>query len=271
MRDLPMNAARTTARILVVSLLAIGSLARADTPATDEAANRRCGGEPCAAALRGFLAFFDRELHTLDGNGRSCADCHMLTDHFQLSPAGAESRFQRLQWRRQWNPNADDPLFRPIDADDFRTNGDGASDFSNLRQNGLVRITMPLPSKIRLIDPATNQPSSETFVDVWRSVPTVNDVALTGPDDGFAWLRGPNPTGGYQWDGRFTTLQEQALGALVSHAEIQGVPPQGLLDDLAAFQQVLFTNPRVRALSDAVRDGTSPLPDPDRRLSPLEE
>ena len=41
------------------------------------------------------------------------------------------------------NPDADDPLFRPIDADDFRTNGDSAHDFSNLRQNGLVRITLP--------------------------------------------------------------------------------------------------------------------------------
>ncbi len=30
----------------------------------------------------------------------------------------------------------------------------------------------------------TNLPSAETFVDVWRSVPTVNDVALTGPDAG---------------------------------------------------------------------------------------
>ena len=92
-----------------------------------------------------------------------------------------ETRFQLLQWRRRWNPNADDPLFRPIDADDFRTNGEHASDFSNLRQNGLVRISFPLPQFIRLIDPATNTTSSETFVDVWRAVPSVNDVALTDP------------------------------------------------------------------------------------------
>ena len=65
------------------------------------------------------------------------------TDQFQLSPASAEARFAFLQWRRQWNPEADDPLFRPVDADDFRVNGDAASDFSNLRQNGLVRITYP--------------------------------------------------------------------------------------------------------------------------------
>ena len=118
-----------------------------------------CGGEPCDAVFRGLLAFFDRRLEGLAANGRACADCHMATDSFQLSPANVEARFQFLQRRRRRNPDADDPLFRPIDADDFRINGENASDFSNLRQNGLVRITFPLPSNIWLIDPATNLPS----------------------------------------------------------------------------------------------------------------
>ena len=87
---------------------------------------------------RGLFAFFDRRLRDLGANGRSCADCHMATDHFQLSPANADARFQFLQLLRRSNPDADDPLFRPIDADDFRTNGEDASDFSNLRQNGLI-------------------------------------------------------------------------------------------------------------------------------------
>ena len=231
-----------------------------------------CGGEPCDGVARGLRAFFDRRLHGLDGNGRSCADCHMATDHFQLSPASAEARFQFVQSQRQWNPEADDPLFRAIDADDFRTNGENASDFSNLRQNGLIRITFPLPPTMRLIDPVTNLPSSETFVDVWRAVPTVNDVALTGPD-GLkpAWARDPNHFGGYQLDARVGTLQEQALGALTNHAKIQQAPPQRLLDDLSSFQRVLFTNNRVRALADAVRAGTLPLPDPDPPLNDLEQ
>ena len=195
----------------------------------------------------------------------------MPTDSFQLSPASVEARFQLLQWRQRSNPDADDPLFRPIDADDFRVNGDHASDFSNLRQNGLVRITFPLPLNIRLIDPATNQPSSETEVDVWRAVPTVNDVALNGPDNGILWPRGPNEAGGYQLDARFSTLQEQALAALTNHAQIQSAPPQQLLDDLSSFQRVLFTNERVRTLSNAVRDSDAILPDPDRRLTPLEQ
>ena len=235
------------------------------------AGNEHCGAEPCDAVARGFRAFFDRKLDGLGANGRACADCHMAADNFQLSPASVEARFQLLQRRRQLDPEADDPLFRPIDADDFRVNGESASDFTNLRQNGLVRITFPLPSNIWLIDPVTNLPSAETEVDVWRSVPTVNDVALTGPDGGILWPRGPNQAGGYQLDARAGTLQEQALGALTNHAQIQSAPPQQLLDDLSAFQRVLFTNERVRALSDAVRQGTVPLPDPDRRLTALEQ
>jgi cytochrome c peroxidase len=240
-------------------------------PVEPDRQNPHCGAEPCDAVARGFRAFFDRGMEELGGNGRACADCHMASDNFQLSPASVETRFRLLQLQRRFNPDADDPLFRPVDADDFRINGDRASDFSNLRQNGLVRITFALPPNIKLIDPATNAPSAETFVDVWRSVPTVNDVALTGPDGGIAWLRGPNQQGGYQMDARATTLQEQALGALVNHAQIQIAPPPQLLDDLSSFQRVLFTNHRVRGLADAVRAGTEPLPDPDPKLTLLEE
>jgi cytochrome c peroxidase len=250
-----------------------GSPQGLDPQAVAEAALQSlpCGGEPCDAVVRGLHAFFDRRLDGLSSNGRSCVDCHMVTNSFQLSPANAEARFQRLERRRLWNPDADDPLFRPIDADDFRTDGESASDFSNLRQNGLIRITLPLPSNIRLVDPTTDAPSTDTFADVWRAVPSVNDVALTGPDAVNPWPRGPNASGGYQLDARVTTLQAQALGALTNHAQIQGEPPQELLDDLSSFQRVLFTSHRVRALSDAVREGTTPLPDPDGRLNALEQ
>jgi cytochrome c peroxidase len=230
----------------------------------------QCGAQPCDSVARGFRAFHDRQLVGLGGNGRSCADCHMPADNFQLSPANVEARFQQLQARRAEDPDADDPLFRPIDADDFRVNGFAANDYSNLRQNGLVRITFPLPANIRLIDPATNAPSNETFVDVWRMVPSVNDVRLTGDDGENPWPRGPNPTGGYQLDARQPTLQDQALGALINHAEAQSLPSQRFLDDLAAFQLTLFTNPRVRELADAIDAGTTPLPDPDPPLDALE-
>ena len=252
-----------------VELAALASMG--SSPAVSSHGSQDCGGEPCDGVIRGLVAFFDRKLEGLDGNGRACADCHMATDNFQLSPASVEARFQLLQRRLRRNPDADDPLFRAIDADDFRINGENASDFSNLRQNGLVRIMFPLPSNIWLIDPVTNLPSSEAFVDVWRSVPTVNDVTLTGPDSGILWPRGPNETGGYQLDARVATLQEQALGAFTNHAQVHTTPSQRLLDDLSSFQRVLFTNHRVRALSDAVREGTTPLPDPNSPLTALEQ
>jgi cytochrome c peroxidase len=230
-----------------------------------------CDGERCIAVARGLFDFLDRRLHGLKGNGRACADCHMLSDHFQLSPANVEARFQNLQARRLENPHADDPLFRPVDANDYRINGDRASDFSNLRENALIRITFPLPPNMHLIDPATNLPSSETSVDVWRMVPTVNNVKLTGPDGINPWPRGPNPSGGYQLDGRFATLQEQALAALTVHAEIQVAPLQGMLDDLSAFESVLFSSRGVRRLSNAVSAGVTPLPDADPPLNELEQ
>ena len=230
-----------------------------------------CGDRPCDAVARGFRAFHDRRLQGLGGNGRSCADCHMPEDSFQLSPAGVEARFQRLQQRLAEDPEADDPLFRPIDADDFRVNGQAASDYRNLRQNGLVRITFPLPANVRLFNPATGSVTNETFVDVWRMVPSVNDVKITGDDGVNPWPRDPNRTGGYQLDGRFATLQEQAQGALLAHAEVQALPSPEFLDDLAAFQSTLFTSPRVRALAAAIDAGTDPLPDPDPPLTTLEQ
>src|SRR4051794_17439235 len=250
---------------LVVLVLVGGSLrpVSATSPTADGGAgpdgkNFECGGVPCAAAARGLQAFFDRDLPGLGGNGRSCADCHVASDSFQLSPATVEARFQRVQSMRQHRPQADDPLFRPIDADDFREKGDQASDFSNLRQNGLVRIVFPLPANMRVVDPATGQLSA--VADVWRSVPTVNNVALSGPDlVNNQWFRGPNPFGGYQLDARVATLQEQALGALQNHAAVQHAPSDQLLNDLASFERVLFTNHRIRAVADALRTGATPL------------
>ena len=244
---------------------------RAQLLPTTEAPGSLCSGEPCDAVARGLFHFFDRSPDGMAANGRSCGDCHMVTDRFQLSPARVEQRFQFLQWLKQLFPDADDPLFRPIDADDFRTHGEDAADFSNLRQNGLVRIPFDLPANVKLVDPVTNLPSEETFVDVWRSVPTVNDVRLTGPDGQNPWPRDPNRTGGYQLDARVGSLQEQALGAFVNHAQVPHAPSEQVLDDLRSFQRVLFTNARVRDLAEAIDAGVTPLPDPDPPLNALEQ
>ena len=244
-----------------------------------------CDEGPCDAVARGRKAFNDGKLKELGGNGRSCADCHMPSDSFQLSPASARARFDALQAEKEHNKNADDPLFRPVDADDFRINGDDAIDFSNLVENGLVRVTMPLPLNVKLIDPITGQPTAETTVDLWRAVMPVLDVAITGPDGVVpSWPpgaprppimgqdpNGPNRRGGYQHDARFGTLQEQARGALFAHAQVAVEPPARMLDDLAAFQQTLFSSPGVEMLAGAILSGSTTFPDPDPELDELEQ
>jgi cytochrome c peroxidase len=244
-----------------------------------------CDEQPCDAVARGRASFNDRNLHGLGGNGRSCADCHMPSEGFQLSPAAAQARFAALQAKRENNKNADDPLFRPVDADDFRINGDNAIDFSNLVENGLIRITMPLPLNVKLIDPATGQTTDETSVDLWRAVMPVPNVAITGPDGVLPiWPpgaprppimgqdpNGPNRQGGYQHDARFGTLQEQARGALFAHAQVSIEPPTRMLDDIAAFQQTLFSSPGTELLADAILSGSTPFPDPDPELNEIEQ
>ena len=225
---------------------------------------------------RGEAIFFDGRLEGLGGNGRACATCHVAEDGFQLTPDRAFARLRALEQARGVNPGADDPLFRPIDADDFRVNGDSASDYTTLTQDGLVRITLPLPSNIRLVspigNPATAPLTDETSADIWRSVPSILDVAITGPDGMLPeWpVASPNRRGGYQLDARKDTLQEQARGAFVDHAQVAVLPSQRALDDLAAFQGSMFSSHRVERLARAMAAGTSPLPDLDRGFTRLE-
>jgi cytochrome c peroxidase len=243
-----------------------------------------CDTQPCDSVARGRAAFNDRVLNGLGANGRACADCHMPSEAFQLSPSVARARFEALIAKREHDTNADDPLFRPVDADDFRVNGDNASDFSNVVENGLVRVTMPLPVNVALIDPATGLPTAETSVDLWRAVIPVFNVAITGPDGQLpVWPpgapripimgldpNGPNRQGGYQHDARFGTLQEQARGALLAHAQATVEPPAQMLDDLAAFQKTLFSSPGVERLADEILSGSPPV-DPDPELNELEQ
>jgi len=59
---------------------------------------------------------------------------------------------------------------------------------------------------------------------------------------------------------------KQRVRGVDFYTAVPATPPHQLLDDLASFQRVLFTNHRVRELADAVNAGTS-LPDPDPPLN----
>jgi cytochrome c peroxidase len=195
-------------------------------------------------------ALFTVRFPNVHGNGRSCATCHVPKNAFQLTPEHAEARFQELERRRLTDPSADDPLFRSLDANDF------AEDFTNLRTHALVRVFIELPTDAagqKLMWPVDDP--TATVVAVWRSTPTVMNTAFTAP---------------YQLDGRQPTLQAQALGALVGHSEITRDPKPRFLNDVAAFEELLFSSPAVKLLSAALANGTTP-PPTDPPLNLLEQ
>ena len=108
---------------LLITAAIAGPVALSEEQKADDSLMQAINGEHCAdgrclAVVRGLIDFFDRRLHGQMGNGRACADCHMPSQSFQLSPTSVEARYQALQARRQGNPRADDPLFRPVDAND---------------------------------------------------------------------------------------------------------------------------------------------------------
>jgi cytochrome c peroxidase len=191
-------------------------------------------------ALKGALNFF-RPFP--GGNGRSCATCHNPRDGFSLSPATVEARWQRLQRAWQFNPNADDPLFRSIDADD------GDQDFTLLRTRALIKVRVPLPDRVRMTDDPT-----ATHVTLSRAVPPLNILKHTAP---------------YQQDRTAKTLEEQALGAVNAHMEPTVQPTQEFLETVAEFQRHIFSSPKVKKLSDAI-DAGAPLPDIDPPLTAFE-
>jgi cytochrome c peroxidase len=228
-------------------LLALGALGVAscqDEPLAEEQqvpgglpAEQLAADEPAAAAHLGAggKALFEQAFPGT--NGRSCATCHVLDDHTVLSPANVQARLRQ-------NPR--DPLFNRIDADDPAA---PVPTYEHL-ENGLVRIVLPLPDNIDVIDIDGNvtTPAGRT-ISVWRGVPTVENTAMTGP---------------FLFDGRAATLQEQAQGAIRDHSQGGDVTAEKL-DRIAAFEHSMFSSVRARFVSNLIDRGVplDRIPDPE--------
>jgi hypothetical protein len=166
-------------------------------------------------------------------NGRSCATCHVAADHFTLTP-------QHVQQLYATNPS--DPLFDPIDADDPNA---PTLTFNHL-EAGLVRVTVQIADNTDVIDGAGNViTNAARTISVWRSVPTIENVAYTAP---------------YQLDGRAPSLEVQALGALRAHSEINPDPPQAKLDLIATFERGVFSSQAAVDVAAALAAGQTPAP-----------
>jgi cytochrome c peroxidase len=160
-------------------------------------------------------------------NGRACATCHVPEDNFTLTPDHVARVFEE-------NPN--DPLFAAIDADDPTAE---PLTFDHL-EKGLVRVWLTLPNNMDLIDDGvTVITPSDRRIFVWRSVPSIEDSALTAP---------------YQLDGHVATLEEQAQGAITGHSE-GGEVSKTDLERIAEFERSIFSNDRARQIAKELEDG----------------
>jgi cytochrome c peroxidase len=176
-------------------------------------------------------------------NGRSCATCHPIGAHTALSIADADARFAA-------NPR--DPLFHPLDADDPSA---ATPTYAHVRK-GLIRVVLPLPANMDVIDLAGNvvTPASRQ-IEVWRGVPTVENTAITGP---------------YQLDGRAASLEAQAQAAITSHSQGPTVSSH-TLDRIAGFQRAQFSSARAAFVAAMLAIGVPrdriPVPERAMRLS----
>ncbi len=161
---------------------------------------------------------------TFGGNGRTCSTCHDPRNEFTMSPQLAQQRYQA---------DPTHPLFRPIDSDDG-----GGNSYATVLDHALFRVTIPLHPNVVILD----APGQRTIT-VWRGVPTIANVDLTAP---------------FLQDGRASTLQEQALGAIKGHMQPSRKPTAKELDALVAFETEFFYPLRLRALNDADRTGIGP-------------
>ena len=190
---------------------------------------------PPEAAARHSQTPFDQAFdHT---NGRSCASCHIQADHLALTPTHVAEA------------DPADPLFARIDADDPTA---ATPQFEHLA-HGLVRVTLSLPPTLDVIDAAGNVVTrADRTLDVWRGVPTIENVAITAP---------------YQLDGRVSNLRDQAQGAISTHA--QGpIEPTKILDDIARFEKLQFSSPRATFVAALAELGVplSQIPVPERAM-----
>ena len=152
------------------------------------------------------------ESATFGGNGRTCLTCHSSeTGTFSLAEAKA-----------RYLANSCEPLFRPIDSD----TGNGAS-YQRLLKYGTLIVTIPLPPGVKLAD----APQAKS-VRLERNTPsTINTPAL-------------DPV--LMWDGRATSLEDQATGAILGHAQAPAAPSASNLSKIADYEETLFSSTELK-------------------------
>ena len=160
------------------------------------------------------------EQETFGGNGRTCRTCHSVQTG-TVSPEDAQQLAKT---------HPDDPLFRADGSDDGLGNGT-----TRIQRDATIMMHITLNARVQMGD-------GSTIMNAPRGIPTtLNSPAL----DPVIML-----------DGRQPTLQDQANGAILDHA--QGISPSATQRDrIKAFELTneFFTSPDMIKLA---REGTDP-------------
>jgi hypothetical protein len=173
--------------------------------------------DACASLrLRAGRKLFDVE--TFGGNGRTCRTCHSnRTGTF--SPEDARARLAE-------DPN--DPLFLHDGLDD------GVAGTSRITEHATVRIEIPLPPEVVLLDDPTRR--SVIFN---RGTPTTMNTPALDPM--------------LMYDTREPNLQSQAFNAIHGHAQNTREPTPLEVDLIKEFQQKdshFFSSDALRAFAN---------------------
>jgi hypothetical protein len=173
--------------------------------------------EQCAKRrLQEGRRLFDVE--TFGGNGRTCRTCHSKKTG-TFTPEEAVARLAE---------DANDPLFLHDGLDD------GLTGTSRITQHATVRIEIPLPPGVVLVD----DPSRRSVI-LNRGTPTTMNTPALDPQ--------------LMYDTREPNLQQQAFNAIAGHAQNTRVPTALELELIKEFQQTdsrFFSSEALRAFAN---------------------
>jgi cytochrome c peroxidase len=144
---------------------------------------------------------FERE--TFGGNGRTCRTCHSK-ETGTLTLADVQRIIDKA------DPNDAFLIDDALDEDGVGT--------TRVQAHGTIRMTIPLPPWLSLAD----DPGA-THVTVFRGIPSTRNTPALDPI--------------LLYDGRASTLQDQALGAIHDHTQNTVEPTTAQLDAIAEFQR----------------------------------
>ena len=206
----------------------------------------------------------------LGTNGRSCATCHQPPSGMSISLRNVHARFNLTGGK--------DPLFAPIDGANCPNAvqaGKPRVGRSVILNRAAIRMPIPWPPRNPdgtakpvefdlAITPDQDPTGCNTdpvyglasgYVSVFRRPPSVAQINFkTQRPSG----TGPILAGSLMWDGRETSLEQQAINATRGHAQALKDPTAAQIRQIVAFQAGIFSaQHRDRLAGGLLRGGAS--------------